>query len=531
MAFRWSAGDIAECVKLLIKIGTVLKDSRDSTAEYQSTVDFLKGVETTVQGVGNILQNHPGLTLQAAFEEHAAALLAAVTRFKEKIEGYDASLGANATASKTKKTWREIRLTLFGHIEELKLAVSYPQSVVNDLIGLQGLDILLNLSEKPTLSPQQFQDSTDEILRNFPILDTAIETLRSDIAVHFTTMQQTTESTAQSHFDQIRQNLSDGNILQRSFTAQAQADTEARDLWRSQVQISISEIQAKAQQHVEALQEVKQTQETNNLHSMQAALQAFSWRNVARPATSRPIVTVIRKTVIKNVRPPRNAPATRDGSSQGGSSQKGNSQGGKSQGGSSRGVGSQGGISRGESSRGGSKQVGGDPGRVNGRGGESSRGSSLGASRSRGGLPSRGSNSRGGDSRGGISKRGSSKGGNTQGGDSRGGSSKGGSNPQGSGSQGDNSRGGSANRGPSTRGNSRGGGSSRGGNAQGGNSRGSNSSGGGAKRGSSFQGGDARGGSANRGTSTRGNSRGGGSSRGGISRGNNNIRRGSGRGK
>jgi len=139
MSFRLSAGDITECVKLLTKIGTVLKDSRDSTAEYQSAVNFLKGVETTVQGVGNILENHQGLSFQAPFEEHATALLAAVTHFKEKTEGYDSSLGENATASEPKKTWKKVRLALFGHIEELKLAVTYPQSVVNDLIGLQGL--------------------------------------------------------------------------------------------------------------------------------------------------------------------------------------------------------------------------------------------------------------------------------------------------------------------------------------------------------------------------------------------------------
>jgi hypothetical protein len=48
-------------------------------------------------------------------------------------------LGANATTSGPKKAWKKIKLDLFGHIEELKVAVSYPQSVVNNLIGLQVL--------------------------------------------------------------------------------------------------------------------------------------------------------------------------------------------------------------------------------------------------------------------------------------------------------------------------------------------------------------------------------------------------------
>ena len=58
MSFGWSAGDIAECIKLLIKIGNALRETSGSTAEYQSAVDFLKGVETTVQGVETIIQNH-----------------------------------------------------------------------------------------------------------------------------------------------------------------------------------------------------------------------------------------------------------------------------------------------------------------------------------------------------------------------------------------------------------------------------------------------------------------------------------------
>jgi hypothetical protein len=139
MSFGWSVGDIAECVMLLVKIGNALKDYGGSAAEYQSAVDFLKGLETTVLGVENILQNHPDLSFQAAFQEHATNLMTAVTHFRKKTEGYDTSLGANATTSGPKKAWKKIKLALFGHIKELKVAVSYPQSVVNNLIDLQVL--------------------------------------------------------------------------------------------------------------------------------------------------------------------------------------------------------------------------------------------------------------------------------------------------------------------------------------------------------------------------------------------------------
>jgi hypothetical protein len=139
MSFGWSVGDIAECITLLIKIGKALHDPGGSVAEYHSTVDFLKGVETTVQGVENILQNHLDLSFQAAIQEHTTTLMTAVTHFRKKIAEYDNSLGANATTSVPKKTWKKIKLAIFGHIDELKVAVSYPQSVVNNLIDLQAL--------------------------------------------------------------------------------------------------------------------------------------------------------------------------------------------------------------------------------------------------------------------------------------------------------------------------------------------------------------------------------------------------------
>lgn len=139
MSFGFSAGDIAECLKVLVKIGNALKDSGGSKAEYQDAVKFLKGVEATVQGVEVILQNHPDLKLRPTFEDNARNLFAAVTHFREKTERYDSSLGVNAMASKAKKVWKEIHLALFGHIKELEVAVSHPQNVLNGLIVLQVL--------------------------------------------------------------------------------------------------------------------------------------------------------------------------------------------------------------------------------------------------------------------------------------------------------------------------------------------------------------------------------------------------------
>ena len=92
----------------------------------------------------------------------------------------------------------------------------------------ESREILFDLSNKPTLSAQQFMESTEEMSSRLIPLITAIQTLRADVSEDIIAIQQTTESNAQRNFDQIFQNLSDGNSLQSTIAAQAQADAEAQ---------------------------------------------------------------------------------------------------------------------------------------------------------------------------------------------------------------------------------------------------------------------------------------------------------------
>lgn len=147
MSFGWSVGDIAECVKLFIKIGHALKDSNGSIAEYQEAVEFLKDVETTVQKVEAAFQDNPEFKHGPAFEDSARNLSAAVIRFRRKIEGYDKSLGINATDSGRKKALKKIKLALFVDIEELKGSVAHSQVVLNGLMALQVLCVLSAMSK------------------------------------------------------------------------------------------------------------------------------------------------------------------------------------------------------------------------------------------------------------------------------------------------------------------------------------------------------------------------------------------------
>ena len=138
-AMEMSAGNITDCVKLCFKLGKALKDSGGSIAKYQNAFELLQGMEKTVQGVKALLQKHPEAEFRDDLEKHAENLINAVTHFRDKIEGYDNSLGASATAPEFKKAYKKIKFALFGDIEELQDAVSHPQKVLSSLLQLQEL--------------------------------------------------------------------------------------------------------------------------------------------------------------------------------------------------------------------------------------------------------------------------------------------------------------------------------------------------------------------------------------------------------
>lgn len=139
MSFGFSAGDIAECIKLLVKIGKALRESGGSAAEYQAAIKFLEGVERTVQVVEGLSEKDHDLTYRTDLEVYTTQVISAVTDFREKTQRYETSLGANPTASQVKKTWKKVKFELLENIEKLKSDILYPLRVLEFLTALESL--------------------------------------------------------------------------------------------------------------------------------------------------------------------------------------------------------------------------------------------------------------------------------------------------------------------------------------------------------------------------------------------------------
>jgi len=50
-AFGWSVGDLVLAIRFVVKTGQALKDTGGASDDYQESVDFLHGVEATLENL------------------------------------------------------------------------------------------------------------------------------------------------------------------------------------------------------------------------------------------------------------------------------------------------------------------------------------------------------------------------------------------------------------------------------------------------------------------------------------------------
>jgi hypothetical protein len=48
-AFGWSAGDIAQAINIVYKVGAALRDTGGASSDYQETIQFLEGLAATLE--------------------------------------------------------------------------------------------------------------------------------------------------------------------------------------------------------------------------------------------------------------------------------------------------------------------------------------------------------------------------------------------------------------------------------------------------------------------------------------------------
>jgi hypothetical protein len=139
MSFGWSVGDIVSAVNTLVKVGKALKESGGAATEYQEAVKFLESVSKTLSGIGALLQEHPNLKWEPDLVEQGNNLKSALEKFEKKIGKYDLSLGVDSSRSKARAIPRKVQFALNSDVDELRVAVTQAQLVMDVFLNLQTL--------------------------------------------------------------------------------------------------------------------------------------------------------------------------------------------------------------------------------------------------------------------------------------------------------------------------------------------------------------------------------------------------------
>jgi hypothetical protein len=139
--FGWSAGDVVLAGKLIAKITKALKETGGARDDYQESIQFLSGLETTLKNLvaaGSVLPQTAAAqeTIQQTEKivNALAPLLRDCRRFESSLGAGTSRSGASQTASRLRWSFRQARA-----VANLEERISVPLATVNANIGMQIL--------------------------------------------------------------------------------------------------------------------------------------------------------------------------------------------------------------------------------------------------------------------------------------------------------------------------------------------------------------------------------------------------------
>lgn len=151
MSFGWSVGDIASAIRLLVKIGSALREADGAKAEFQEAAESLAGLEMTLQYLEQQQQAAdkqrwgPPQGTHTSVLQHSARdamvrtsidlVKGPVSSFLDDIEKYEKSLGTRSKAhfssgARTKMHWA---LFVSNKVNELQNRIAIPMHTLNTL--------------------------------------------------------------------------------------------------------------------------------------------------------------------------------------------------------------------------------------------------------------------------------------------------------------------------------------------------------------------------------------------------------------
>ena len=139
--FGWSAGDLVRAIELIVTITGALRDSGGASEEFQESVQFLCGLELTLQNLRTIFAALPHACPRNLLDFQAGLIEKPVTEFINNLQAYDPSLAPNASKTSPKVVARKIQWAVYTSkkVKKLQSRLMLPLLTLNSSIALETM--------------------------------------------------------------------------------------------------------------------------------------------------------------------------------------------------------------------------------------------------------------------------------------------------------------------------------------------------------------------------------------------------------
>jgi histidinol dehydrogenase len=112
VGFGFSAGDFISALELVTTVVNALRESGESSTEYQALIKQLYTLESALIRVKQLELDDAQHAEVVALRQAAAQCQNTIDAFLEKIKSYQPSLRAGGSGSRVKDSWRKIKWAL-----------------------------------------------------------------------------------------------------------------------------------------------------------------------------------------------------------------------------------------------------------------------------------------------------------------------------------------------------------------------------------------------------------------------------------
>ena len=143
--FGWSAGDLVNSIRIIIKICEAFKEAGGATSRYEESTAFLEGFKVTLSKLDAYTRRNPSSENAAEIAQQLKLIDAPYCRFEKFMLDFQPALDPTSTYGSIRKAPKKVKWavkelsTVSGKVAELKKEVCDPLILIESLMQLQSL--------------------------------------------------------------------------------------------------------------------------------------------------------------------------------------------------------------------------------------------------------------------------------------------------------------------------------------------------------------------------------------------------------